>query len=242
MELADQGYKVAMVGSLRANQETMSKILIEWLKKHPENPEMYAPKMMQMIFDHLHQLSRAHNFLSSTEFLNVWPSHVYWINDQDRQIVAHCFHMHPLMVLAPKGITKIGNTIDGDFLDKLPYPLKSYYVVQDDFMGFDMAPSERNWGQKLGPPSIRAIKTFSMLYVNPKHWHFFTKRITFSPDPDLKVPPEITAFVDGVVKRVCAQRYKSHLMQLFVKIASVFALQGLLLRVLRKIRRLLIRN
>ena len=211
-ELADEKYKVVMVCGLRVNQEGMSAVLADWLHEHPDNPAMSNSQMTNLMFDHMHQLSRAHNFLSD-QFLNQWPSHIYWINDQERQIIAHCFHMHPLMVLAPKRTAKIGNTIDGDFLDNLPYPLESYYVVQNDFMGFDLAPAERHWGQVLASPSLKDINSFSLMHAHRKHWHFFSKRLVFSVYPEVRPQEHISFFIDNVVAQIYKNRYKAFVAQ-----------------------------
>jgi hypothetical protein len=202
VELADKGFKVVMAGGLRVNSESMSAILRKRIKQLPDNSTIPLPELIRLAFANIHQLSTAFNVLSKSGFLNIWPSHMYWINERDLQFVAHCFHLHPLLVLAPKSETAIGTTIDGEFLNNLAYPLDSYHVIQDEFVAIELTPTERNWGQPLGPPSLIQIVRFSLLHANSRHWHFFGKRIVLNGNPEKPVNSEIMNLADKYVGRI----------------------------------------
>jgi hypothetical protein len=202
VELADQDFKVIMAGGLRVNSESMSVILRERIARSPNNPAIPQPELVRLALANIHQLSTAVNVLSKSGFLNMWPSHMYWINEQDQQFVAHCFHLHPLMVVAPKSETAIGTTIDGEFLNNLHYPPDSYHVIQEEFVAIELTPAERNWGQPLGPPSMGQIVRFSLLYANSHHWHFFGKRIVLNGSPEKPIHPLIESLVDKTVRQI----------------------------------------
>lgn len=206
-ELAASGNRVVMACGLRLESEPVSEILKERIVLHTENVAIPMHELVGLAFKHLHQLSRAHNMLSKNGFLNAWPSHMYWINERDRQLIAHCFHLHPLMVRAPKAEIAIGTTIDGDFLDNLHYSLNHYCVLQDEFVGFELSPAERNWGQPLGSPSLLQISLFSLLYANSRHWHFFGKRIVLNGNPGRQIDPFLEQLVNRIVSKI--QRKKA---------------------------------
>jgi hypothetical protein len=202
VELADQNFKVVMAGGLRVNSESMSAILRERIARSPDNSTILLPELIRLAFANIHQLSTAFNMLSKTGFLNMWPSHMYWINERDQQFVAHCFHLHPLLVLAPKSETDIGTTIDGEFLNNLHYSLDCYHVIQEEFVAIELTPAERNWGQRLTPPSLIQMIRFSLLHANSRHWHFFGKRIVLNGSPGMPINPAIAGLADKVVKRI----------------------------------------
>lgn len=206
IDLAAQGFQVVMAAGLRVQSEAMSLMLREEINKSPDNPTIPLARLVRMILGNIHQLSSAHNWLSKSGFLNVWPSHIYWINERDQQLIAHCFHLHPLMVLAPNANAAIGTTIDGEFLDNLRYPLDRYYVSQGEFIGVELSPAERNWGQPLGAPLLHQVIRFSLFHANSRHWHFFDKRIILNGDPTKPIAPGLEKFIDTIVGKIQRNR------------------------------------
>ncbi len=198
-ELADSGFKVVMAAGLRANREPMSEILAERIERFPDNPAIPVAELISLALANLHQMSRAHNVLNSFGFLNQHPSHLYWINEPDQQLIAHCFHLHPLLVLAPESEVAIGTTIDGEFLNNLPYPLDDYHVSQNEFFAIELSPTASEWGVPLGPPSLARIVDFSLNHANNSHWHFFGKRIVLNGSPEKSVDPQLVQLIDKTV-------------------------------------------
>jgi hypothetical protein len=212
-ELVDQGFKVIMAGGLRVNSEPMSDILHERIARSPDNPAIPLVELVRLALKNIHQLSTAFNVFSRTGFLNIWPSHIYWINEPDQQFIAHCFHLHPLLVVAPRSVTDIGTTIDGEFLNNLHYPLDRYHVIQNDYIAIELTPTDRDWGQPLGPPSIDQIIRFSLLHANSRHWHFFGKRIVLNGSPEKPIDPLIEILVDKTVRRIQRNRRLAMIVQ-----------------------------
>ena len=180
-KIADEGYCVAMAMGLRTKFETIVPALTEHLSQNADNRTIQMDDLVSLALKHLHNMSNAHNWLSEEGFLNSWPSHIYWIGNHDL-LLAHCFHLHPLMVLSKRGISKFAETIDGDFLDKLNYPLNKYYIAQgnDDFLGIEISDSTRSWGQELSPPSLKRVKRFGTFFASHLHWHFFQHQIRYT--------------------------------------------------------------
>lgn len=204
-QLAENEYRVVMAMGLRTNIETMVPVLSEMIKTKPDNPAIATCELVSLALRNLHQMSKAHDWLSNGGFLNSWPSHLYWWGGEDR-LVAHCFHMHPLMVCSKAGVTKIGDTIDGQFLDNLHYTLDQYYIVKnnDDFLGVELSSKDRSWGQELAVPSIHKVIKFGVLHANSRHWHFFRHRIDYRGTnySENSLSAVATSLIDEVVNRI----------------------------------------
>lgn len=223
IELVDQNYRVVMVGGLRVNAETMSPLLRERILRSPDNPVISGTELVRLALANFHQMSNSLNWLSGSQFLNDWPSHIYWVNQHDEYLIAHCFHLHPLMVLSPKTRVEIGTTIDGKFLDNLRYPLSQYYVDQGNIFAIELSPANRSWNQPLGPPSLKKVITFSLCHANSRHWFFFNKRIIFSGNPGNTVNPSIDTLAKKVVAKIQPYRHIApfvHYLQIFFFINS----------------------
>lgn len=237
-ELADQDFQVVMTGGFRVNEQPVSRILRERIEASPDNPTIPNNELVGIALDNIHQMSDALNWLSRFGFLRDWPSHIYWINKPDRQLIAHCFHLHPLMVLAPKNRALIGTTIDGDFLNNLHYPLNRYYVDQGEFIALELTPAERSWGQKLLEPSVKHVILFALSHANSHHWYFFSKRIVLYSNPDKPIDPLLENMVELFVRKVKRYQILAFIIQhlRIVKIVnSTRYIGGAILKVPRRI-------
>jgi hypothetical protein len=214
-ELAEQGFKVVMAGGLRVKSEPMSGILRKRIEQSPDNPAIPLPELTRLALANIHQMSTAFNLLSPQGFLNAWPSHMYWINEKDQQLIAHCFHLHPLLVLAPRSVTAIGTTIDGQFLDNLHYPLEQYYVIQNEGVAIELTPAERNWGVQLQSPSLRKIVLFALSNANSRHWHFFEKRIVLNGKPEKSTDPLLDKLIEKTTCEIRSNKRWAVLTQTF---------------------------
>lgn len=213
--LSRQNIRVVMAGGLRLNSESMLAILKKKIQQSPLNPAIPIDELTRLALANLHQLSDSFNLLSKKGFLNCWPSHMYWINERDRQLIAHCFHLHPLMILAPQSEIKIGTTIDGEFLNNLPYRLDQYHVLINDFIAFELTPADRNWGQPLDTPILSSIVKFALLHANSRHWHFFGQQITLNVSPDNPIDPSLAQLISQFVDIIQRKKMVARLIQIF---------------------------
>lgn len=199
--LADEGYSVAMVMGLRTNSESIVPELKKLIRDKADNPSMPIEALVTLSLRHLHQMSRAHDFLSGDRFLNQWPSHLYWWGGRDR-LIARCFHMHPLMVQSKASVSRIGDSIDGEFLDNLNYPLDKYFIARgnEDFLGIELSSSGRSWGMPLSPPSAWMVALFGVWHANSRHWHFFRHEIVYSGQSH--TPDPLDSLLDDLIKQV----------------------------------------
>jgi len=213
VELVAEGYKVAVGCGLRVNKEDAARELAARIEAHPDNPAMTLPEMVNFTLDHLHQFSRAFDWLGRG-FINAWPSHIYWINYQDRQLIAHGFHLQPVMVMALPKMPPVGDSIDGEFMKRLPYPLSSYYIAQNDFFAIDLTVTDNSGaGQPLLTPSFEGMKDFLLFYVDKMHWSFFPYRITLNGNPERPILPVLEAMATEVVARILKYRRRAIALQ-----------------------------
>ena len=238
LELVDSDFKVVMAAGVRINLESTAEILKERIAQLSENQAISMTEFNCLIFENIHQLSKAHNIISGDGFLNNWPSHIYWIDDRNKQLIAHCFHLHPLLVVAPKSTTLIQNTIDGDFLENLKYPLSKYYIMQD-CVGIELSPSQRNWGQPLSSPEPGKILDFTKYHVNSRHWHFFSKRIVLSTNLSESITPTLEILINSFVKSIEKSKWQSLLIRKLRinKIRFIFSIISKSKRLLKRLIR-----
>lgn len=197
---ADAGKKCVVVIGLRTNLESMREYIRKAIDAEPENPAISNRELVSKSLKHLHGMARTHNWLSSN-FNNSWPSNIYWLVN-DHLMLAHAYHMHPLMVRAPARRLSITDSIDGAFISRQSFKEGECMIVTDsDFiLGIEMTKTNREWGSSLGRPSLWALQQFATYFASPMHVSFFFNRIYFkgihAPD---SVPPEVQENVDSVI-------------------------------------------
>lgn len=230
-ELKEHNFKIAMAMGLRVKAEPMTGDILNLLYKNNGKPlSLPTNELIQLVFKHMHPMTRAFDLFSKEGFLNEWPSNLYWIDHNENQLIAHCFHMHPLMVQAPKGKVSIGTTIDGEFIKNLKYPLDSFYIFQDNHFGIDLTSSERNWGIPLKQPSLNKILEFSMRYTNNYHKHFFKHQIKIANQPI--IDPALATLISRIVSIIL--KFNNNIVYTSVS-KSYYLLDKLLHRMIPKV-------
>lgn len=132
------------------------------------------------------------------------------------------------MVEAPVRTVSIETTIDGEFLERLQYPLDSYHVIRDEFIGIELSDASKSWNQPLNHPSLRHVQMFSLMDTNALHWHFFGQRIVYQEGGGGPLAPEVADQVGHVVSQVMRFRRLSLLLRQ-LKLRPLFH-QGLKIR------------
>lgn len=130
-------------------------------------------QLMRIMLDNKHPVTNS--LIVNGNQASSHPSHLYWQIGTDG-IVARCFHMHPLFIV-PRG-SKIGNTIDGDYLQTY-YPNAERFVYatnSDDFAAIELSPPH-HMGLTVyhSPASREGIKKWMRRYTLPIH-HLHAKQ------------------------------------------------------------------
>ncbi len=199
-ELAGERFNAVMVVGLRTSLQQMEPYLSARIGMAPQNPAIPNRELVTQSLRALHPMAKAHDWLSG-RFLNAWPSQVYWRLGRDLMFV-RAFHMHPLMVLAPRKRVKVGTTIDGDFLTRLGYDARRYHVVtdSDEMVGIEMTDYNRSWGQELTPASIDSLVDFATYQLDDIHRSFFQHQIVFRGQREIQVPVEVQENMEAVLR------------------------------------------
>lgn len=200
-ELANKNYYVAMAMGLRLRAETAVAAINEMLSGSNTSHSLNNQNLFDLVINNLHKMNSALDLLSGEPFSNLLPSHLYWINHQEKQITAHCFHLHPLMVLARTKKTKIGISIDGDFVKNLRYPPDKFYIFQNEYYGIELTKQDRDWTHRLEAASMQKIIKFSRYEANKLHKYFFRHRIQLG-NTNNPLPTGLNTLIDSTVNNI----------------------------------------
>lgn len=201
LEVKAKGYKVAMALGIRVKSKPVLEFITNFLQKNTHPISLPTKDLINVAMKHLHPLTCAFDLLSTNGFLNNWPSNLYWIDYKENQIIAHCFHMHPLMVRAPNKTVPIGTTIDAEFIKNLKYSLKDFHIFQDSYFAIDLTSDKRSHDcENLKKPSPNKILEFSIRHTNDFHMHFFKHQINISSQKN--IDPNLNKLISKTVEHI----------------------------------------
>lgn len=245
-ELVESGYELVAALSFRTAKETILSDLQMLIDQGSALPGLEVSAMVSLGLKHIHDLSAGHDVLSPSTYCNNWPSHQYWLGSEATDIIARCFHMHPLLFKVKKQSLGYSGTIDGEFLEQLKIPKEKTYVAKDnnDFFGIELTAIGRTWGDASYCDINRTID-FSLKEVTPLHWFYFSHLLQFRVCSDLEDSNyEVKkALQDQVFKKIINKKARSERLYKYkVRAISKFALgrffkTTLLYRIIRKILR-----
>ncbi len=180
---ATNGALAVLICGPRVIYENASEILKHLLKNRDASHGFTAKELLTIVLDNFHPLCVAQDFLAN-DFLNSWPSNIFFWGGSAHTLVAKCFHLHPVMVVSPSEelVFKPNDTIDGHYLEKLNIPLDKCHIVEtiDDLFCIELSPANRTWGQGLASPSIDKVKEFACLHLDSMHRDYFRKTLVFT--------------------------------------------------------------
>ena len=194
-----------LVCGLRTNY-AINEPLLKIISENHGKAAIDARDLVSLSLRHLHPMAKAHNWLSES-FLNDWPSNIYWKTD-DKSMIAHCFHLHPLLVRSPKRKSQFSSTVDDDMIRKFGYSVERIRVVtnSDEMFGVEISPSDRSWGRQLGRPDLRRVQKFSYFHADSVHWNNFRHMIVMKGRGFKAIPSEVSRNIDRVVSKILRRR------------------------------------
>jgi O-methyltransferase len=121
------GKKAVMACGVRVTKESFVPEFLERFRPHGEAAIDLAPRdLCDLSLEHLHAMTEARFWPAATG----WPSNLYWAVGRDG-LICHCFHLHPMMVVASHTGVSFSSTIDGDYVDQACGQPDDVYVVTD---------------------------------------------------------------------------------------------------------------
>ncbi|MGE0229969.1 MAG: hypothetical protein AB7U23_15825 [Dehalococcoidia bacterium] len=127
VDLQEQGKRVILMPGIRVEKESFLPGYRRALAER--GGESLPPReLIRLAMPTLHPISRSVCW-DSTHF-STHPSHLYW-RVGERGLLAHCFHLHPLLIDAGGRGLDFKGTIDDDFVHRVAPDTSEVHVVED---------------------------------------------------------------------------------------------------------------
>ncbi|ACM19019.1 hypothetical protein Geob_0654 [Geotalea daltonii FRC-32] len=147
-------------------------------KDTPVELNIQPRHMVQMMLSHLHPTANA--LFYDTRQASIWPSQIYF-KVPEQGLIAHCFHLHPILVRPRVNSVAFDVTIDGDYLLASCPDSSEIAVITDSDLVMAMEPCDDSYGPSPSSSSYQLdkITEWAATNANQHHRHFFTRKICF---------------------------------------------------------------
>ena len=173
--LSEEGRDVIFVPSIRTVKNSADAALHKSFKSG--NVISVPPRqLMQVALDNLHPL--AHSAWWEEGDGGLIPATIYWRVDNEG-IVAHCFHLHPILVHAQhKDVTFFGTVDDDYIMAACPDATRDALVTDsDDVFAIDLSDPWRYFEMRFAKGSVRDTVRWAEQFANPRHHNLFASTI-----------------------------------------------------------------
>lgn len=179
VEQKKAGKRAVMVAGLRLNRDSARTALLA--ERNGDNAISLTPKkLVSLSFERLHRWTQAMNW-DSDEFFAINPTHLYFGNT-DEELIARCWHLHPLMVHPESKACSFESTIDDDFISAACSQAECVHVVtdSDEMVLFDLTEEDRydtiiEAGQATPESAVKAMQG----RLEEMNFYYFEKKIRF---------------------------------------------------------------
>ncbi len=202
---AERGSDVIYAPSIRVMKDSVAVTLIRTFKSG-EAIGVPSRNLMRIALDNLHPL--AHSSWWEEGDGGLVPATIYW-RVADEGILAHCFHLHPLLVYPQKKGVKFFGTIDDDYvLAACPDSSRDVVVSDsDDVLMVDLSDPSRFFEKRFAKGSVRDTVRWAEQFTNLRHQKLFTTAIRLhagisEPQRWAKVEARARCVVDEVMQRL----------------------------------------
>lgn len=179
-KLVAQGKRLVMTCGMKVAEETFLPATLSHYSPKTDCLEISPRQLVALALAHHHPLAQW-SIANDGHIRTTWPSHLYWFL-YNRGLIAHCFHMHPLLIIPPQSaLSALGSvsTLDGaGFLSLCNFRSDEIHVVRDSDELFlvDFAPSDSQHmllGQSESPVLATLVRwLISPEYTNSLHRSF----------------------------------------------------------------------
>jgi SAM-dependent methyltransferase len=173
--LSEQGSDVIYAPSIRVMKSSAAAVLNGSFKSG-EVIRVSSRDLMRIALDNLHPL--AHSSWWEEGDGELVPATIYW-RVGDEGILAHCFHLHPLLVYPQKKGAKFFGTVDDDFVLAACPDWSRDAVVNDsdDLLAIDLSDPWRFLETRFAKGSVRDTVRWAEQFANLRHQKLFTTPI-----------------------------------------------------------------
>jgi hypothetical protein len=169
---AEGGVRAVMIPGMRVTRESFVPAVEAVRRAGGGTISLSGRGLAALALRHLHPITQS--FFWSARPLNGWSAHLYWWVEPGG-VLAHCFHMHPLMIYPEVQENGFADSIDGEYIATACRTPGAIYVVQDsdEILAFEISPLLHCVGIFDGwqPNSLRVAR-FASRYANAQHRQF----------------------------------------------------------------------
>jgi len=166
--------------------------------------------LMQVALEHLHPITEA-LFWDNPNFSSR-PSILYWWvrRNAPRAVLAHCFHLHPILVDPADRNIKLTDSADGEFIHGVCPDPRTHHIVtdSDELACVEMSGDSHEHGlNHPGGASMENVFRWSQWSCNPTHLRFFKHPILLHAGPvpaQSEISPEARLVVKTLAARLSA--------------------------------------
>jgi hypothetical protein len=179
LKIIQTGTRAIMLFVPRVRRRSFMGPLLEMASSPHGGPLAIPPRdLVRLALAHLHPVANS-LFIDSAQ-ASPWPSQLYF-RIPDEGILAHCFHLHPIMVNPLSHNLSFSISIDGDYLLASCPDSREITVVTDSDLIAAVEPCLDSYAP---PPTPRIfhipeIAAWAQTNANPHHRYFFTHPIRF---------------------------------------------------------------
>ncbi len=167
-------------------------------------------ELLRLAMHHLHPV--ATSFFHNTENASTWPSQLFF-EVPHNGFIAHCFHLHPLLITPRQDGNDFNITIDADYLLKSYPDANQIHIIDDsdDFLAVEPCPSEYGPTLSNAPYNLFSICQWASSHADAHHLNFVRHPIRYHyTDIDSKwrtTEKLAMLFVDTILKYTTGKQY-----------------------------------
>ncbi|SDK35251.1 Iron-sulfur cluster-binding domain-containing protein [Maridesulfovibrio ferrireducens] len=208
---ASEGYNAVMIGTMRVSKEDFLPALNNiFLSDDKLEVSIKERDLVEMALDRWHPDTKS-CFIDAEKFSG-WPSQLFW-EVPGEGVVAHNFHLHPLMVY-PIKLQAFKGTVDDDCVQKICGDFNDIYIVQDsdEMVGFDLSKCETRIIQTDAKVEMSSLLGWIKDYTDEFHRKYVTHEIYFHCNQISEKWNEISRKAEATISSLLAypENEKSH--------------------------------
>ena len=170
--LVQRGKRAVMALGFRVDRSVMSATLVKRHRSEDESVISIEPReLVALAIPNLHAISKSHMVHGEGEDLH--PAGLFWRVGSDG-LLAHCFHLHPVIVHPEKKNASFSTTIDADYLNSACPNEEDICVIDDSdqFCACELSEADRRVGGLPRTGATTDISRWAYTDANRRHREF----------------------------------------------------------------------
>ena len=176
-----EGMEMVLISGIRVTKETALPAIRARYRRPDGTIHMDAADLTDCAFEFPHPYTRVLTW-GAERFCSRWPSQTFWFAPP-AGILAHCWHLHPILVKANTKTDDFLGTIDGNYIEQAGNRLERIHVIQDSNEACLIEISREDHEKALldtsAPFSIKDFLSWGQRFTNAFHRTFVDRPILF---------------------------------------------------------------